>query len=157
MRKTESIPMEGLSEQDFATLLEFRSRLRRFLVWSERLARAAGLTPRQHQLLLAVKGHGDRRGPTVGELADYLQLRHHSTVELIDRAEEARLVARSRDEKDARVIRVRLRPAGENTLLALTRQHLIELRELAPALDHLAAALDHLGEPRTATVTVTTR
>jgi DNA-binding MarR family transcriptional regulator len=139
--------MDELSQQDFATLLEFRAKLRRFLLWSERQARAAGLTARQHQLLLAIKGHGDRRGPTVGELADCLQLRHHSTVELIDRAEEARLVTRCRDEDDARVIRVRMRADGEKTLLALTRQHLIELRELAPALDHLAAALEHLGEP----------
>ena len=139
--------MEELSQQDFAALLEFRSRLRRFLVWSERQAKEAGLTSRQHQLLLAVKGHTDRRGPTVGDLADYLQLRHHSTVELIDRAVEAGLVARCRDEDDARVIRVRMRAGGDRTLLALTRQHLIELRELAPALDHLAAALEHLGEP----------
>ncbi|HZE34132.1 MAG TPA: helix-turn-helix domain-containing protein [Actinoallomurus sp.] len=138
--------MEELSQQDFAALLEFRSRLRRFLVWSERQAKEAGLTSRQHQLLLAVKGHTDERGPTVGELADYLQLRHHSTVELIDRAVEAGLVARCRDEDDARVIRVRMRAGGDRTLLALTRQHLIELRELAPALDHLAAALEHLGE-----------
>jgi DNA-binding MarR family transcriptional regulator len=138
--------MEELSQQDFAALLEFRSRLRRFLVWSERQAKEAGLTSRQHQLLLAVKGHTDRRGPTVGELADYLQLRHHSTVELIDRAVEAGLVARCRDDDDARVIRVRMQAGGDRTLLALTRQHLIELRELAPALDHLAATLEHLGE-----------
>lgn len=140
--------MEELSQEDFAALLEFRSRLRRFLAWSERQAKAAGLTTRQHQLLLAVKGHGDRRGPTVGELADYLQLRHHSTVELIDRAEEAGLVARRRDEDDARVIRVRMRARGEKTLLALTRQHLIELRALTPALDHLAAALEHQNPVR---------
>lgn len=139
--------MEGLSQQDFAALLEFRVRLRRFLLWSERTAKAVGLTARQHQLLLAIKGHSDRRGPTVGELADYLVLRHHSTVELIDRAEEARLVARYRDGDDARVIRVRLRAGGERTLLALTRQHLTELRELAPALDHLAVVLEELGGP----------
>jgi DNA-binding MarR family transcriptional regulator len=141
--------MEELSQQDFAALLEFRSRLRRFLAWSERQAKEAGLTARQHQLLLAVKGHTDTRGPTVGELAEYLQLRHHSTVELIDRAVEAGLVARCRDEDDARVIRVRMRAGGDRTLLALTRQHLIELRELAPALDHLTTALDHLGESGT--------
>lgn len=133
-----------LSQEDFATLLEFRSRLRRFLVWSERQAKEAGLTSRQHQLLLAIKGHRDRRGPTVGQLADYLQLRHHSMVELVDRAEEARLVARYRDRDDARVIRVRMRAEGEETLVALTRQHLIELRQLTPALDHLTAVLDHL-------------
>ena len=140
--------MDELSQQDFVALLEFRTRLRRFLLWSEQHAKAAGLTPRQHQLLLAIKGHGDRRGPTVSELADYLLLRHHSAVELIDRAEEARLVARYRDGDDARVTRVRLRANGEQTLTALTRQHLVELRQLAPALDHLATLLEHLGEPR---------
>lgn len=139
--------MEALTQQDFAALLEFRTRLRRFLLWSEQHAKAAGLTARQHQLLLAIKGHSDQRGPTVGELADYLVLRHHSTVELIDRAEEAQLVARYRDKDDARVIRVRMRAYGEQTLTTLTRRHLVELRELAPALDHLAAALKHLGEP----------
>src|SRR3954451_17434046 len=127
--------METLTQQDFAALLEFRARLRRFLLWSEQHAQAAGLPPRQHQLLLAIKGHSDRRGPTVGELADYLVLRHHSTVELIDRAEEAQLVARYRDGDDARVIRIRLRAYGERTLTALPRQHLIELRELVPALE----------------------
>ncbi|MFC5745707.1 MarR family transcriptional regulator [Actinomadura rugatobispora] len=139
--------MEPLTQQDFATLLEFRTRLRRFLAWSEQHARAAGVTPRQHQLLLAIKGHGGSCGPTIGELADYLMLRHHSTVELVDRAEEARLVARDRDAADARVIRVRLRPDGERILTALTRRHLIELGELAPVLDHLAALLEHLGDP----------
>jgi DNA-binding MarR family transcriptional regulator len=139
--------MEALTQQDFAALLEFRTRLRCFLLWSEQHAKAAGLTSRQHQLLLAIKGHSDRRGPTISELADYLLLRHHSTVELIDRAEEARLVARYRDGDDARVIRVRMRAHGERTLAALTRQHLIELRELVPALGHLAVALEHIGQP----------
>jgi DNA-binding MarR family transcriptional regulator len=138
--------MEALTQQDFAALLEFRTGLRRFLLWSEQHVKAAGLTSRQHQLLLAIKGHSDRRGPTVGELADYLLLRHHSTVELIDRAEEAQLVVRYRDVNDARVIRVRMRANGERTLTALTRQHLTELRELKPALDHLAVVLEHLGK-----------
>jgi DNA-binding MarR family transcriptional regulator len=139
--------MEALNQQDFAALLEFRAGLRRFLLWSEQHAKAAGLTARQHQLLLAIKGHSDQRGPTVGELADYLVLRHHSTVGLIDRAEEAQLVARYRDKDDARVIRVRMRAYGERMLTALTRQHLLELREFAPALDHLAVVLERLGEP----------
>ncbi|MFC5751567.1 MarR family winged helix-turn-helix transcriptional regulator [Actinomadura rugatobispora] len=138
----------SLTQQDFVTLLEFRTRLRRFLAWSEQHAREAGVTPRQHQLLLAIKGHTDPRGPTVGELARYLLLRHHSTVEMVNRAEEARLVARYRDVDDARVIRVRMRVHGERILAALTRQHLIELGELAPVLDHLAALLDNLGTPK---------
>ena len=139
--------MDELSPKDFALLLEFRTRLRRFLSWSEHQAKLAGLTPRQHQLLLAINGHGDERGPTVGELADYLVLRHHSTVELIDRAERAGLVARYPDGDDGRVIRVRTLPEGRRKLVALTRQHLVELHELAPALDHLALRLERLDSP----------
>jgi DNA-binding MarR family transcriptional regulator len=138
-----------LSAEDFVILLEFRTRLRRFLLWSERQAKMAGLTPRQHQLLLAIKGHGDERGPTVSELADYLVLRHHSTVELIDRAEQAGLVARCRGDGDGRVVRVRMEPRGERKLVGLTRQHLVELHELAPTLDHLALKLDHLEDSGT--------
>lgn len=138
--------MDELSQEDFTALLEFRAGLRRYLRWSERQAQAAGLTAAQHQLLLAIKGHGDDRGPTIGDLAGYLMLRHHSAVELVDRAEDAGLVARRRDADDGRVIRVRLRPAGERVLVALTRQHLIELRRLAPALEHLAAELEQFAD-----------
>ena len=75
-------------------MLAFRVSLRRFQHWSEEQARAAGLTPAQHQLLVAVKGHHGAHAPAVGDLADYLLLRHHSTVELLDRAEAAGLVRR---------------------------------------------------------------
>ena len=79
-----------LTDDDFAELLRFRDALRRFLRWSEDQARAAGLTPAQHQLLLAVRGHdGD---PTIGDVAEHLLLRHHSAVELVDRAERAGLL-----------------------------------------------------------------
>lgn len=137
---------DGLSQEDFTALLEFRAGLRRYLRWSERQAQEAGLTAAQHQLLLAIKGHGDRRGPTIGDLAGYLLLRHHSAVELVDRAQDAGLVARRRDADDGRVIRVRLRPAGERVLATLTRLHVLELRRLAPVLQHLAAELEQLAD-----------
>lgn len=124
---------------DYASLLAFRTGLRRFLHWSEEQAREAGLTPAQHQLLLAVKGHQGDQPPTVGDLADYLLLRHHSTVELIDRAEAAGLVERWRDPGDARVIRIRLTAAAEKCLSQLSTAHLSELRRLAPVLAHLVA------------------
>ncbi|MGZ6980094.1 MAG: MarR family transcriptional regulator, partial [Acidimicrobiia bacterium] len=76
-----------VSDRDYQRLLEFREGLRRFLHWSEEQAVAVGLTPAQHQLLLAVRGHPHRRGPTIGDLADSLMLRHHSAVGLVDRAE----------------------------------------------------------------------
>ncbi len=122
---------------DYENLLEFRTSLRKFLHWSETKARSAGLTPAQHQLLLAVKGHPGSDPPTVGELADYLLLRHHSTVELIDRAVAAGLVQRARDDGDGRIIRIRLTAEGEERLRQLSTAHLDELRRLAPVLDHL--------------------
>lgn len=134
--------MKKLSPDDFAQLLAFRTDLRRFERWSERQARAAGLSPAQHQLLLAVKGHGDKRGPTIGDIAEYLLLRPHSAVELVDRAEAAGLVERQRTDDDGRVVRVRLTLDGGRRLYALTSLHVDELRRLAPSLKHLADGLD---------------
>ncbi len=128
-----------LSPEDYENLLAFRTSLRRFLHWSETQARAAGLTPAQHQLLLAVKGHRGAQGPAIGDLAGYLMLRHHSTVELVDRAEAAGLVERWGDDADARVTRVRLTAVGEARLASLAKAHLDELRSLAPVLDTVVA------------------
>jgi DNA-binding MarR family transcriptional regulator len=128
-----------LTREDFEHLLAFRSSLRRFQRWSEDQARAAGLTHVQHQLLVAVKGHPGPEPPTVGELADYLLQRHHSTVELVDRAEAADLVARVADRRDARVVRVRITAKGDRILSELTPAHLAELHSLAAVLDRLVA------------------
>lgn len=87
----------SLTPQDFTNLLEFRTSLRRFQRWSERQTRAVGLTAAQHQLLLAVKGHRDERPPTISQLAEYLLLRHHSTVELVNRVEAIGFVERRRE------------------------------------------------------------
>jgi DNA-binding MarR family transcriptional regulator len=125
--------------EDFERLLAFRTSLRRFQRWSEDQAKAAGLTHVQHQLLVAVKGHPGGLPPTVSELADYLLLRHHSTVELVDRAEAAGLVRRIADMRDARLVRVRLTAKGERILAELTRAHLRELHSLAAVLDALVS------------------
>src|SRR6476661_10995451 len=101
-----------LDDADYRRLLQFRIGLRRFLHWSEEQAERAGLTPAQHQLLLAIRGHEGEPGPTIGDIAGYLLLRHHSAVGLIDRAEAASLVERTADADDARVVRVRLTAAG---------------------------------------------
>jgi DNA-binding MarR family transcriptional regulator len=127
--------MDRLSQRDFERLLEFRVTLRRFQRWSEDQAQAAGLTHVQHQLLVAIKGHPGGEPPTVGDLAGYLLLRPHSTVELVDRAELAGLVQRTRDPADGRVVRVRLTPEGDQILQQLTRAHLERLYELAAVLD----------------------
>jgi DNA-binding MarR family transcriptional regulator len=131
-----------VSDDGYQRLLRFRTGLRRFERWSEQQAEAAGLTGAQHQLLLAVRGHRDRRGPTVGELSEYLMLRHHSVVELIDRAVAAGLVQRSPDPADKRLVRVLATQRGSEVLRRLSRAHLAELARLAPAFEELWAGLE---------------
>ncbi len=121
----------GLRDADYEDLLTLRTGLRRIQRWSEQQAEEVGLTPAQHQLLLAIRGHGDRRGPTVGEVADYLLLRHHSAVGLVDRAVAAGFVKRVRDPQDHRVVRLQLTPKGGTRLEALSELHLEELERLS--------------------------
>jgi DNA-binding MarR family transcriptional regulator len=128
-----------LSDRQFEELLEFRVALRRFLHWSEQAAADVGLTPTQHQLLIAVRGHPDREGPTISDLAGYLLIRHHSAVGLVDRVEALGLVRRHDDRHDQRVVRVRLTPPGIERVEALTRIHLDELRRVEPTLRQLLA------------------
>jgi DNA-binding MarR family transcriptional regulator len=139
--------MDQLTQQDFERLLEFRVSLRRFQRWSEDQAQAAGLTHVQHQLLVAIKGHPGGDPPTVGDLAGYLLLRPHSTVELVDRAEAAGLVQRTRDAEDGRVVRVSLTPEGDRILEKLTRAHLERLHELAAVLDEFVTRHDEGSPP----------
>jgi DNA-binding MarR family transcriptional regulator len=127
----------GLDHADFARLLAFRDGLRRFLRWSEDQAKGVGLTPSQHQLLLAIQGHSATTQPSVGDVADHLLLRHHSVVELIDRAEAAGLVRRIVDAGDHRVVRLALTPKGRNKLSKLSATHLEELSRLAGELPAL--------------------
>jgi DNA-binding MarR family transcriptional regulator len=124
-----------LYDDDFARLLEFRDGLRHFLHWSEQQANQAGLTGAQHQLLLAVRGHGGR--PSMRDVAGHLLLRHHSAVELVDRAERAGLVRRVADHQDRRVVRLELTGDGEARLAELTTAHLEELSRLRPRFDVL--------------------
>ncbi|MHB1613351.1 MAG: MarR family winged helix-turn-helix transcriptional regulator [Actinomycetes bacterium] len=122
-----------LRDADYQQILQFRTRLRRFLHWSEQQARRAGLTASQHQLLLAVRGHPGPGRPTIGDLAGYLLLRHHSVVGLVDRCVLGGWVVRQPDRADHRVVRVELTLAGEHALEHLTALHLAELRNLAQA------------------------
>ena len=132
-------PTEQLSDGEYERLLAFRDGLRRFLRWSEDEARAVGLTSPQHQLLLAIRGHGGL--PSIGEVAAHLLLRHHSVVELADRAVAAGLVERVADPADHRVVRLRLTRAGATKLAALASVHLEELSRLRSRFDSL---WDHL-------------
>ena len=131
-----------VGDSEFVRLLEFRDGLRRFLRWSDGQARQVGLSAAQHQLLLAVRGHRGR--PSVGDVAAHLLLRHHSAVELVDRAERAGLLRRVADERDQRVVRLELTADAENRLVHLAAAHLEELSRLRPSL---AALWKHLPEP----------
>jgi DNA-binding MarR family transcriptional regulator len=131
-----------VTDDDYARLLRFRTGLRRFERWSAQQAEAAGVTAAQHQLLLAVRGHPDRRGPTVGDLSAYLLLRHHSVVELLDRAVSSGLVRRVADPDDGRVVRVQPTAHGRAVLHKLSHAHLAELGRLAPAFDRLWDGLE---------------
>lgn len=117
-----------LTDADFGRLLAFRDGLRRFLHWSDDQAKAVGLTGTQHQLLLAVRGHGSP--PSIREVAEHLLLRHHSVVELVDRAEAAGLLERADDPDDQRVVRLRLTGTGAEKVEALASAHLEELSRL---------------------------
>ena len=134
--------MPQLTRKDFEHLLAFRVSLRRFQHWSEDQAQKAGLTHVQHQLLVAIKGHPGGQPPTVGDLADYLLLRHHSAVELVDRAEAAGFVRRVPDNADGRLVRVALTAKGDRCLNELTPAHLAQLHDLAALLDELVAGWD---------------
>ncbi len=137
--------MDRGAQLDYPALLEFRTALRRFNHWSEQQARVVGLTHAQHQLLLAIKGHRGTDSPTVGDVADYLLLRHHSAVELVNRAQAAGLVERQRDTSDARMVRLRLTQKGEGCIESLTSLHVAELSQLAPLLQHVVngQAMEH--------------
>jgi DNA-binding MarR family transcriptional regulator len=117
-----------VTQAEYVALAQFRYGLRRFLRFSEAAARAHGLTPQQHQLLLAIKGFPGRQWATVNELAERLQLQQHSVVGIVDRSEHASLVFRVSHAEDLRVTEVHLTPDGERILESLTVTHREELK-----------------------------
>lgn len=131
-----------LGDGDYQRLLAFRDGLRRFLHWSDEQAAAVGLTAAQHQLLLAVRGHSGPSAPAVGDVAAHLLVRHHSAVELVDRAVASGLLVRHADPGDRRVVRLALTPEGAHRLEALAALHLEELDRLGPRLSPLWAGLE---------------
>jgi DNA-binding MarR family transcriptional regulator len=137
MTKNDAPPAaEGaeLDDKDYAALASFRRALRVFLAFSEQAARKAGLTPQQHQAILALRGLQPRGGVTVNDLADQLLLKAHTTVELVDRLELAGLVLRERDDKDRRRVFLTLTPKANGLLRKLSTTHLTQIRRDAPEL-----------------------
>jgi DNA-binding MarR family transcriptional regulator len=125
---------ESLTLGDYQSLAELRYQIRRFLHFSEQAARAAGLEPRQHQLMLTLKGLPAEIRPTVGELAERLQIQHHSAVELVNRLATGGYVKRHRGGEDRREVLLSLTPKGEKILCTLSLHHKAELRMRGPAL-----------------------
>jgi DNA-binding MarR family transcriptional regulator len=126
--------MDNLTLADYESLAELRYQVRRFLHFSEQAARSAGLEPRQHQLLLALKGLPKAVRPRIGELAERLQIQHHSAVELVNRLSAGGYVRRRRGGDDRREVLLVLMPKGERVLRDLSIHHREELRQQGPKL-----------------------
>jgi DNA-binding MarR family transcriptional regulator len=140
----------ALKALDYAALARFRLELRRFLGFSERVSHAVGLEPQQHQLLLALRGFtSTEQLPTIGNIAEWLLIQHHSAVELVDRAAARGLVQRQPDPDDRRRVLVELTADGDAVLAELSIQHREELENSAPALiDALSGILGPRREQR---------
>ena len=130
-----------MTSAGFRALAEFRYRIRIYLNGSEEAARKAGLEPQQYLLLLALHGLPLGRAASIRELAERMQLRHHSVVELVDRLERRLLLRRERSRSDRRQVIVHLTPRGEKILTRLAKQRIAELRTSAPALVRALTAL----------------
>jgi DNA-binding MarR family transcriptional regulator len=133
---------KALGSRDYRTLARFRHALRVFLHFSEEAARAEGLTPSQHQLLLAVRGHPGDEPPSISAVADALLLRTHSVGGLVDRAADAGLVASHPDPADGRRRLVTVTPQGEAILERLSALHRHELRRFRDEMGALLGELD---------------
>jgi DNA-binding MarR family transcriptional regulator len=128
------LPGDDLTSAEYQALGEFRYQIRRFLHFSEEAAKADGLEPQQHQILLAIRVHDAPDGPTIGKLAERLLIRHHSAVGLIDRLAERGLVDRVKDSEDSRQVRIHLTPQGADKLRRLSDGHREELSRTGPLL-----------------------
>jgi len=126
--------MDTLTRSDYQSLAELRYQIRKFLHFSEQVARKANMEPRQHQLLLAIKGLPQPLSPRIGVLAERLQLRHHSTVELANRLSKGGYVRRQRDREDRREVLLQLTAKGEKVLRDISLYNRQELRTAGPAL-----------------------
>jgi DNA-binding MarR family transcriptional regulator len=153
MKRIDDQPVEAarranqpISKEEYEMLAAFRYALRRFMRFSERAAQAAGITPQQHQVLLVIKGFPERDYVSVSELAEWLQLRHHSTVELVNRLEAQALLVRTPATDDRRQVNLSLTPRGEEILAGLSAAHRAELRQIGPELNALLMQLNRGNE-----------
>jgi DNA-binding MarR family transcriptional regulator len=135
-----------LSKLQYERLAAFRYALRQFIHFSEAAVQAVGITPQQHQALLAIMGFPGRDRVTVGELAERLQLRHHSAVGLVDRLAAEGLVARAPSAEDRRQVFVQLTSRGEQVLGRLSSAHSKQLKRIGPELNLMLQQLTEVEE-----------
>ena len=133
------MPDDTLDQSDYTALAEFRYLIRCFLEFSEERAKSVGLTSRQHQALLVIKGYGKGEPITVGTLAERLRIKHHSAVELANRLVDSDLIERIADEEDQRKVRLQLTPLAEKQLASLSAAHQDELSRIEPMLKRVLA------------------
>lgn len=126
--------MKRLALADYQALAEFRFQIRKFLHFSEKAVQAAGLERGQYQLMLAIKGIPEGVRPRIRELANRMQIQHHSAVELVNRLEAGGFVRRERAQDDRREVLLALTPKGEKVLAELALHHHEELQSAAPDL-----------------------
>ncbi len=128
-------------QTDLRALAAFRYELRCFLAFSEQAARAAGIEPQQHQLLLALGGLPPKQRPNIRTLAERLCVQHHTAVALVDKLAERGLVQRERSLEDKREVLVRLTDAGSQVLQELSRRHRLHLQRVGPEMVAALAAI----------------
>ncbi len=133
--------LRTVSQEDYQLLASFRYALRRFLRFSEEAALAAGITPQQHQALLAIKGFPGSHPITIGELAERLQIQHHSVVGLTNRLASLKLARKVRSQEDRRLVCLQLLPKGEAILADLSAAHREQLRRMGPEMKTVISKL----------------
>jgi DNA-binding MarR family transcriptional regulator len=126
--------MKKLTLSDYQALAEFRYQIRRFLHFSEQVVKRAGLERGQYQLMLAIKGIPAGVRPRIRELANRMQIRHNSAVELVNRLEAGGFVHRTRAQNDRREVLLALTAKGEKVLGELALHHHNEIRSAGPDL-----------------------
>lgn len=147
MKKTQKTQGESVRKAEYETLASFRYALRLFLHFSEEAAQSVGLTPQQHQAMLAIQGFPGRDRVTIGELAERLQVRHHSAVGLVDRLVAQGLAARHPADTDRRQVYVALTPQGIEMLEKLSAAHRQELLRIGPEITALLGSLKQTEGP----------
>ncbi|AHG63586.1 MarR family winged helix-turn-helix transcriptional regulator [Advenella mimigardefordensis] len=133
------MPYDTLDQSDYTALAEFRYLIRCFLEFSEERAKSVGMTPRQHQALLVIKGYGKGEPITIGTLAERLRIKHHSAVELANRLADSGLVERSADPEDQRKVLLQLTGQAQEQLASLSAAHQDELSRIEPMLRRVLA------------------